>query len=106
MAAEWGMAGVRAICVSPGYTTFGMSAGIRLPPEVYRRIPSGRLVTASEVTEVVAFVLSSRAGSLTGIETPWTTVSVRTAGFDLHAGGPTLLDCAIVIQKSRRCVRH
>lgn len=70
MAVEWAPAGVRAICVSPGYTNVGMSAQSALPPAVAARIPNGRLVDGDEVVDVISFVLSRAAVAISGIEIP------------------------------------
>ncbi|MBP2231833.1 NAD(P)-dependent dehydrogenase (short-subunit alcohol dehydrogenase family) [Azospirillum agricola] len=71
LAGEWGRAGVRVNCVSPGST---------LVPRVAERIRSGRyaadpaeftalgrIVQPSEVAETIEFLASERASAITGV---------------------------------------
>ncbi len=74
LAGEWGRAGVRVNCVSPGST---------LVPRVVERIASGRYaahpgeftalgraVEPDEVAETIEFLASSRASAITGVNIP------------------------------------
>lgn len=74
LAGEWGRAGVRVNCVSPGST---------LVPRVLERIAAGRYaahpgeftalgraVEPDEVAETIEFLASSRASAITGVNIP------------------------------------
>jgi len=71
LALEWGSAGIRANCITPGPTaeTEGMS---RLAPTdearraVERRIPLGRFGTKDELADLALFLCSEAAGYITG----------------------------------------
>jgi NAD(P)-dependent dehydrogenase (short-subunit alcohol dehydrogenase family) len=75
LAVEWGPSGVRVNSVSPGFTnTPAVSAAIRdgsrdVAPRL-SATPLGRLVEPAEVASAVAFLASSAASAITGINLP------------------------------------
>ena len=70
LARELGSRGVTVNCVAPGFIATDMTAS--LPEDVQNtllsQIPLGRLGQAQEVAEAVAFLASSKAGYITGVE--------------------------------------
>ncbi|MTD52538.1 SDR family NAD(P)-dependent oxidoreductase [Amycolatopsis pithecellobii] len=75
LAAEWGRSGVRVNCVSPGYTLTPLLQGMidrgeRDPSVMEDSSALGRLVHGEEVARAVAFLSSSEAGAITGINLP------------------------------------
>lgn len=75
LAAEWGAAGVRVNCVSPGYTlTPAVSAAIergdRNVDDIKRASALGRLVKPEEISNAVSFLASDQASAITGINLP------------------------------------
>jgi citronellol/citronellal dehydrogenase len=65
---EWSVYGIRAVCVSPGtILTEGLEQyGSEQIEEWERGIPLGRLGRPEEVASVIAFLVSSAAGYVTG----------------------------------------
>jgi NAD(P)-dependent dehydrogenase (short-subunit alcohol dehydrogenase family) len=71
LALEWGRAGIRANCITPGPTadTEGMS---RLAPSgearqaIERHIPLGRFGTRDELADLALFLCSEAAAYITG----------------------------------------
>ena len=75
LAAEWGPAGIRVNCVSPGFTrTSALQKAIDLKgfntDPMTSSAALGRLVETSEIAEVVAFLASDHASAITGINVP------------------------------------
>ncbi len=70
LAAELAPRGVTVNCVAPGYIQKDAGTHSALSPERWRevtdRIPAGRLGRAEEVAAVIAFLLGSDAGYVTG----------------------------------------
>ena len=90
VAGEWGPHGIRVNAVAPGFVpTEQAVANILATPEAQQRmlgmIPLGRFAEADEVADVVEFLLSDRAGYMTGA-----VVAVdggRSLGQAMHATG-------------------
>jgi len=75
LAAEWGPAGVRVNAVSPGYTrTPALQAAIDKGERDVSLLESnaalGRLVEPDEIAKVAAFLASSEAAAITGVNIP------------------------------------
>ena len=75
LAGEWGPAGVRVNCVSPGYTlTKRVAAQIEMGERdaelLKRNAALQRLVHPEEVADAVMFLLSERASAITGVNLP------------------------------------
>jgi NAD(P)-dependent dehydrogenase (short-subunit alcohol dehydrogenase family) len=70
MAVEWGPLGLRVNAVAPGLILAGMSDPIYADPEVRAaregKVPLGRLGTAEDIANVVAFLASDEAAYITG----------------------------------------
>lgn len=70
MAREWAGNGVTVNAVAPGYIETGLTRDYLAQPEVRASltglIPAGRLGTAAEVADAVAFLASDRAAFITG----------------------------------------
>lgn len=68
-ARELGTRGVRVNAVSPGFTDTGLNAGLFTDDELAQRAacaPLGRVAVPADVATVVAFLLGSDAGFVTG----------------------------------------
>jgi NAD(P)-dependent dehydrogenase (short-subunit alcohol dehydrogenase family) len=75
LAGEWGRAGVRVNCVSPGFTetpalSKGFSTGTLAPGHLTSESALGRLVSSDEVANAVAFLCSDLASAVTGVNLP------------------------------------
>jgi 3-oxoacyl-[acyl-carrier protein] reductase len=68
LAAEYGMKGIRANCVSPGAIDAGNTKGLlRLAPdEVKKSVSSGRLGTSDDVASLVHYLCSADASFING----------------------------------------
>ncbi|MEV6960756.1 3-oxoacyl-[acyl-carrier-protein] reductase [Streptomyces sp. NPDC051207] len=68
LARECGGYGIRANVVAPGFITTDMTAAMpeRARDKVLERIPLGRPGTPEEVADLVSFLVSQRAGYITG----------------------------------------
>lgn len=68
--------GIRVNSVSPGWTLTAMvgdhlpEAGVRHIQEGFKRVPMGRLVEIDEIARAVAFLGSSEASAITGVDLP------------------------------------
>jgi NAD(P)-dependent dehydrogenase (short-subunit alcohol dehydrogenase family) len=75
LAGEWGRAGVRVNCVSPGVTLVSrviarLKAGARYHGDPGSHLALGRCVEPNEVAEGIEFLASDRASAITGINLP------------------------------------
>jgi 3-oxoacyl-[acyl-carrier protein] reductase len=68
IAGEFGLDGITANCVAPGYIDTAMAAlhGSEKNVEIAKNIPLGRAGTPQEVAAAVAFLASEEAGYMTG----------------------------------------
>ena len=74
LAAEWGSAGVRVNCVSPGFTRTArvehrFTTGER-NPSAYQKSAMGRMVEPEEIANACLFLLSEAASAITGVNLP------------------------------------
>ncbi|MGC8524147.1 MAG: SDR family NAD(P)-dependent oxidoreductase [Acidibrevibacterium sp.] len=75
LAAEWGRAGVRVNCVSPGYTrTPALQAAIDRGERDISSLTAlsalGRMVEPEDIGRAVAFLCSAEASAITGVNLP------------------------------------
>jgi NAD(P)-dependent dehydrogenase (short-subunit alcohol dehydrogenase family) len=75
LAAEWARSGVRINAVSPGYVATAplreaFRKGERNPETLSESAAMGRMVEPLEVAKAVAFLLSSEASAITGVNLP------------------------------------
>lgn len=75
LAVEWGRSGVRVNSVSPGYTVTpalqaAIDRGDRDVDELANPTALGRLIEPREIAEAVAFLTSTQASAITGIDLP------------------------------------
>lgn len=91
LAMEWGPAGIRVNAVAPGTITTEMQQAMiasgRASTDAYlERIPLGRVGDPADIGEAVAFLISPRAGYISGVVLP---VDGGWAGGGLPATAPT-----------------
>lgn len=75
LASEWGPAGVRVNCISPGFTQTpalekGFSTHTLAQEELERGSALGRLVAADEIAGAALFLCSPLASAVTGVNLP------------------------------------
>jgi NAD(P)-dependent dehydrogenase (short-subunit alcohol dehydrogenase family) len=75
LAAEWGRSQVRVNAISPGVTRTpaldaALKRGDRSLDDLMKVAPLGRLIETSEIANAVAFLLSSEAAAITGVNLP------------------------------------
>lgn len=75
LAAEWGPAGIRVNCISPGLTLtpalrMAAAEGTRNIDAIARSTALGRLVEPEETAKAVAFLISDKASATTGAIVP------------------------------------
>jgi NAD(P)-dependent dehydrogenase (short-subunit alcohol dehydrogenase family) len=72
LAGEWGAAGVRVNSVSPGIVKTDMGAFVTADPDVHAKyngqVPLGRVATADDVADLVAFLAGPAASYVTGAD--------------------------------------
>jgi NAD(P)-dependent dehydrogenase (short-subunit alcohol dehydrogenase family) len=72
LAGEWGAAGVRVNSVSPGIVETDMGAFVTADPDVHAKyngqVPLGRVATADDVADLVAFLAGPAASYVTGAD--------------------------------------
>lgn len=91
LAAEWGRAQVRVNAVSPGVTRTpaldaALKRGDRSLDDLLRVAPLGRLIETSEIANAVAFLLSSEAAAITGVNLPVDCGWVVSDGWHFYGG--------------------
>ena len=94
LAAEWGRAGVRVNCVSPGYTrTPALQAAIdrgeRDVSSLIALSALGRMVEPEDIGRAVAFLCSAEAGAITGVNLPVDCGWLVTPSWLTYGGLPT-----------------
>ncbi len=94
LAAEWGRAGVRVNCVSPGYTrTPALQAAIdrgeRDVSSLIALSALGRMVEPEDIGRAVAFLCSVEAGAITGVNLPVDCGWLVTPSWLTYGGLPT-----------------
>src|SRR6201986_3325192 len=75
LAAEWGRSQVRVNAISPGVTMTpaldaALKRGDRSLDDLIKVAPLGRVIETSEIANAVAFLLSSEAAAITGVNLP------------------------------------
>ena len=75
LAGEWGRAGVRVNCVSPGFTSTpglrkGIEKGVVDPERLAASSALGRMIEPEEVAAAIAWLLGDEASAVTGINLP------------------------------------
>ncbi len=89
LAADWGRHGVRVNCISPGFTLTPLLESRfqrkeRDPANMIRDAALGRLVDADEVAKAAAFLVSSEASGITGINLPVDCGWLATVSWNTH----------------------
>ncbi|MDR3565113.1 MAG: SDR family NAD(P)-dependent oxidoreductase [Negativicutes bacterium] len=73
MANEWAQKGVRVNSISPGFVATEMVLSVMNPALeafIASRTPMGRAATPAEVADLIAYLASSRASYITGVDVP------------------------------------
>jgi NAD(P)-dependent dehydrogenase (short-subunit alcohol dehydrogenase family) len=91
LAAEWGRSQVRVNAVSPGVTRTpaldaALKRGDRSLDDLLKVAPLGRLIETSEIANAVAFLLSSEAAAITGVNLPVDCGWVVSDGWHFYGG--------------------
>lgn len=91
LAGAWGRRGVRVNAVAPGYVrTPALERGLALGILDERRLTAstalGRLTTADEVADAIAFLASDAAAAITGIVVPVDAGHLLAGGWEPHGG--------------------
>lgn len=86
LAGAWGGQGVRVNAVAPGFTETpglarGLAFGVLDEQRLARSTAMGRLVSAEEVAEAIAFLLSDAASGITGAVLPVDAGGLVASGF-------------------------
>ncbi len=91
LAGSWGRRGVRVNAVAPGYVrTPALERGLALGAVDERRLAAstalGRLATAEEVADAIAFLASDASAAITGIVLPVDAGHLLAGGWAPHGG--------------------
>ena len=94
LAAEWGRAGVRVNCVSPGYTRTpalqdAIDRGERDVSSLTALSALGRMVEPEDIAKSVAFLCSVEANAITGVNLPVDCGWLVTPSWLTYGGLPT-----------------